>query len=54
VSIVAPVAVAAGSFSTIAMLKQEDGLAFLEASGMDYLAVDQQGKLYRKDATTTA
>jgi thiamine biosynthesis lipoprotein len=54
VSIVAPVAVAAGSFSTIAMLKQEEGLAFLEASGMDYLAVDQHGKLYRKDATTTA
>lgn len=52
VSILAPVAVAAGSFSTIAMLKQADGLDFLDACGMAYLAVDQQGKLYRKDAAT--
>ena len=48
VSVVAPLAVAAGSCSTIAMLKQRDGLEFLNASDMGYLAVDDEGKtLYR-------
>ncbi len=49
VSVLAPLAVAAGSCSTIAMLLQRDGLAFLEQSGMAYLAIDQQGSTYRKD-----
>jgi thiamine biosynthesis lipoprotein len=48
VSVVAPLAIAAGSCSTIAMLKQRDGLDFLNASDMGYLAVDDEGKtLYR-------
>ena len=49
VSVLAPAAVVAGSCSTIAMLKQADGLAFLEASGMNYLAVDQHGRIHTRD-----
>jgi len=50
VSVLAPVAIAAGSCATIAMLMQEAGLAFLEQSGMPFLAIDQQGTLHRRDA----
>lgn len=49
ISVLGPLAIAAGSSSTIAMLMQQDGLAFLEQSGMAYLAIDQQGQLFRKD-----
>ena len=49
VTVVAPLAITAGSYSTITMLKEADGLAFLEDSGMGYLAVDQLGKLYYKN-----
>jgi thiamine biosynthesis lipoprotein len=50
VSVVAPLAVVAGNCTTIAMLKQSEGLAFLEASGMNYLAMDQQGNIHQKGA----
>ena len=50
VSVLAPLAVVAGNCTTIAMLKQSDGLAFLEASGMDYLAVDQHGAIHTRAA----
>lgn len=50
VSVLAPVATAAGSCATIALLMQADGLAFLEQSGMPFLAIDQQGALHRRDA----
>ena len=50
VSVVAPLAVVAGNCATIAMLKQSDGLAFLEACGMNYLAVDQSGTVHVKRA----
>lgn len=46
VSVVAPLAVVAGNCSTIAMLKQAEGLAFLKSSGMVYLAVDHTGALH--------
>lgn len=49
VSVLGPLAIAAGSCSTIAMLMQADGLDFLERSGMAYLAIDQQGRCFRKD-----
>ena len=49
VTVVAPLAITAGSYSTIAMLKEADGLAFLENSGMGYLAVDQLGEMYYKN-----
>ena len=48
VTVVAPLAITAGSYSTIAMLKESDGLTFLENSGMGYLAVDCSGKFYHK------
>jgi thiamine biosynthesis lipoprotein len=47
VSVLAPLAVLAGSVSTIAMLKEAEGLAFLAASGVSYLAVDATGKVHR-------
>jgi thiamine biosynthesis lipoprotein len=49
VSVLGPLAVAAGSCCTIAMLLQQDGLAFLEQSGMSYLAIDRHGQYFRKD-----
>lgn len=49
VSVLAPLAVAAGGCATIAMLKQADGLAFLEQSGMAYLALDGTGHTHRRD-----
>ncbi len=54
VSVLAPLARVAGHCSTVAMLLQAEGLRFLEASGMDYLAVDQQGHIHLKDAATPA
>ena len=50
ISVLAPLTIIAGNCSTIAMLKQQDGLAYLEASGMSYLAVDQYGTLHTKKA----
>ena len=49
VSVVAPLAVVAGNCSTIAMLKQSEGLSFLEACGVDYLAIDQCGAIHVKN-----
>ncbi|MBV5302774.1 MAG: FAD:protein FMN transferase [Chlorobium sp.] len=49
VTIIAPSAITAGSFSTIAMLKEAEGLTFLENSGFGYLAVDQLGIIYHKN-----
>lgn len=48
VSVVAPACVAAGALTTIAMLKQADALAFLDAQGVAYLAVDSQGRVHRR------
>lgn len=48
VSVLAPLVSIAGSCSTIAMLKQAEGLAFLQASGLDYLAVDHLGKFHQR------
>jgi len=49
VTVVAPLTVTAGSFSTITMLKEDDGLAFLNESGMGYLAVDKFGRIYHNN-----
>ena len=51
VSVLAPSALVAGSCSTIAMLKQAEGLGFLEDAGFIYLAVDQGGALHRRDGS---
>jgi thiamine biosynthesis lipoprotein len=47
VSVLAPLAVAAGSTSTIAMLMGEDAPGFLEHSGFSWLAQDAGGRLRR-------
>jgi len=49
VTVVAPLAITAGSCSTIAMLKGADALAFLDDTEMGYLAVDHSGKIYHKN-----
>lgn len=49
VTIVAPSALTAGSCATIAMLKEDAGLDFLDKSGMNYLAIDLTGKLHHKN-----
>ena len=47
VSVVAPLAVVAGSLSTIAMLKGEAGVAWLQSIGASALWVDQMGNVGR-------
>jgi thiamine biosynthesis lipoprotein len=46
VSVLAPLAALGGSVSTIAMLKEADGLAFLAASGLAYFAIDSAGQTH--------
>lgn len=46
ISIIAPLAVAAGSYATIAMLKQGDAQAWLKESGVAYIAMDQAGSIF--------
>jgi thiamine biosynthesis lipoprotein len=48
VSVLAPLAITAGSCTTIAMLLEEEGIGFLERSGMSYLAIDHQGQIFRR------
>ena len=45
VSVVAPLCVVAGSCATIAMLREQDGEAFLQQQGLRYLAVAPDGTL---------
>ena len=47
ISVIAPVCVAAGAMSTTAMLKGPDAIAFLQAQGVSYLAVDTNGQVSR-------
>lgn len=49
VSVLAPLTVAAGSYSTIAMLQGQAGLAFLQDSKLPFLAVNCSGEIYRSD-----
>lgn len=48
ISILAPLSVTAGSYSTIAMLKEEEGLAWLENTGLAFFAIDHSGKVHQK------
>ena len=49
VSVVAPLAIAAGACATVAMLKPvDDALQFLEAQGVRYLAIDSEGERHSK------
>ena len=45
-SVMAPTALEAGALATIALLKQEQALAFLQGQGVPYLLVDQSGVLH--------
>jgi thiamine biosynthesis lipoprotein len=49
VSVTAPACLAAGALTTIAMLKAEQALEFLDAQGVGYLAIDRDGGLFRRD-----
>ncbi len=49
VSVLAPSAIVAGSYSSIAMLQQAQGREFLEDSGLVYLAIDHLGTMQSKD-----
>ena len=48
VSVLAPLAITAGSCTTTAMLLEEDGRDFLERSGLSYLAIDHDGRIFRR------
>lgn len=50
ITVAAPAAVAAGTCSTIAMLMEAEGLAFLRDSGAPFLAIDAAGMQYRQGA----
>ena len=50
VSVVAPLCIVAGSCSTIAMLMEADGEAFLAQQGLSYIAVAPDGTLRRPAA----
>jgi len=45
VSVIAPVCLAAGSATTVAMLKEEGAVDFLRSQGISYLVVDQGGQV---------
>jgi thiamine biosynthesis lipoprotein len=47
VSVMAPACLAAGALTTIAMLKGDGALTFLDQQQVDYLAVDAQGRVHR-------
>lgn len=47
ITVLAPLAIAAGSTTTIAMLLEERGLKYLEDSGFGFLAINNQGKIFK-------
>lgn len=49
VSVLASLSIAAGSYSTITMLKQNAGKEWLEESGLGYLLVDADGTILRRN-----
>ena len=54
VSVTAPAAVVSGCTSTMAMLKEEDGLAFLQATGFEFFAIDHTGKVHVRQESQAA
>ena len=46
VSVTSPASVVSGCTSTMTMLKEADGLAFLQATGFDFLAIDHTGMVH--------
>ena len=54
ISVLAPACLAAGALTTIAMLKGETALAFLDRQGVSYLAMDAEGRTHRSDIQAMA
>jgi thiamine biosynthesis lipoprotein len=52
VSVLAPLAVVAGNCTTITMLKEAQGLDYLRSTGMRYLAIDGEGRMYSDQGET--
>jgi thiamine biosynthesis lipoprotein len=52
VSIMANNAITAGACSTIAMLKEKEGIDFLESCGFSYLAINRDGVIHQKSSQT--
>jgi thiamine biosynthesis lipoprotein len=48
VSVVAPVCLAAGALTTIAMLKEDDAHPFLRQQGVGFLTVDRDGQVHQE------
>jgi len=54
VSVTSPATVVSGCTTTMAMLKEADGLAFLQATGFDFFAIDHTGKVHLRQETQAA
>jgi len=54
VSVTSPASVVSGCTTTMAMLKEADGLAFLQATGFDFFAIDHAGKVHLRQETQAA
>lgn len=54
VSVTSPATVVSGCTTTMVMLKETDGLAFLQATGFDFFAIDHTGKVYLRQETQAA
>lgn len=52
VSVIAPLCLVAGSVSSIAMLKERDARAFLQAENMPYLLVERSAKIHASQVIT--
>jgi len=50
ISVLAPVTALAGSCTTIGMLKEANALAYLQQTGLRFLAIDQQGRVHTQAA----
>ena len=51
VSVTSPATVVSGCATTMAMLKEADGLAFLQATGFDFFAIDHTGTVHLRQET---
>ena len=54
VSVTSPATVVSGCTTTMAMLKEADGLAFLQATGFDFFAIDHTGKVHLRQESQAA
>ena len=54
VSVTSPATVVSGCTTTMVMLKEADGLAFLQATGFDFFAIDHAGQVHLRQETQAA